>query len=82
MNERERWYVESDQNHTGWQVRRPNGSIVPLFTMKEDAIQYAAREAAARWEDDTVPTQLMIRRADGTFEDERTYGLDPHPPEG
>jgi len=28
------------------------------------------------------PSQLIIKRADGTIEDERTYGNDPYPPRG
>lgn len=28
------------------------------------------------------PSQLLIHRADGTIEDERTYGDDPFPPRG
>jgi hypothetical protein len=28
------------------------------------------------------PSQLIIHRADGTIEDERTYGDDPFPPRG
>jgi predicted acetyltransferase len=28
------------------------------------------------------PSQLVIHRADGTIEDERTYGDDPYPPRG
>ena len=28
------------------------------------------------------PSQLLIKRADGTIEDERTYGDDPYPPAG
>lgn len=29
-----------------------------------------------------APSQLLIHRADGTIEDERTYGNDPFPPRG
>lgn len=39
------WRVLPDGNHPGWKVQRPNGTDVPLFTLQEDAVAFARREA-------------------------------------
>jgi hypothetical protein len=41
------------------------------------AIRHAAEVARK-----AKPSQLIIRRRDGTIQDERTYGADPYPPKG
>jgi hypothetical protein len=41
-----------------------------------------AVEAGVQAARDNAPSSLLIKRADGTVEDERTYLLDPFPPRG
>jgi len=59
-----------------WKVQR-QGSERPanVYTNKAEAIERGVELARKR-----TPSQLMIQRADGTIEDERTY--DPFPPKG
>lgn len=53
------------------------GRTLSTHVLKSTAID--AGVAVARR---NAPSQLVIHRADGTFEDERTYGNDPFPPRG
>lgn len=46
-------------------------------SVKTDAVTAGVRVASA-----DKPSSLRICRADGTIEDERTYGDDPFPPRG
>jgi len=48
-----------------------------LWDKKQDAIDRGVELAKAN-----QPSQLIIKRRDGTIEDERTYGNDPYPPRG
>jgi hypothetical protein len=59
-----------------WRVTHA-GSTVSTHTTKDAAIDAGVRVAKAN-----QPSQLIIHRADGTIEDERTYGDDPYPPRG
>lgn len=65
-------------NGGDWVVK-VEGQTLPLsrFRTKADAVEYGARTARG-----LAPSQLLIQRADGTIEDERTYGDDPFPPRG
>ncbi len=60
----------------GWKVQR-QGSERPanVYPRKSEAIERGKELAMRR-----TPSQLMIQRADGTIEDERSY--DPYPPKG
>ncbi|MTI67825.1 MAG: DUF2188 domain-containing protein [Firmicutes bacterium] len=61
-----------------WQVKR-EGSIKAIknFEVKKDAVDYGIEVAR-----NNQPSQLTIKRKDGTIEKERTYGDDPYPPRG
>jgi hypothetical protein len=61
---------------TAWRVTHSQ-STVSTHARKQDAIDAGVRVARAN-----QPSQLVIHRADGTIEDERTYGDDPFPPRG
>ena len=65
--------------HDGeWQVKRRGASrAASVHDLKEDAIEAGRKLALAN-----QPSQLVIRRQDGTIENEWTYGDDPYPPEG
>jgi len=61
-----------------WTVRKRGAtSAAGTFDRKQDAIDFGVKLARAN-----EPSQLVIRRANGTIEDERTYGNDPYPPPG
>lgn len=45
--------------------------------LKSDAVEAGKKVAKAN-----TPSQLVIHRADGTIEEEFTYGNDPYPPKG
>jgi hypothetical protein len=67
---------EVTPNGTKWNVSR-NGAVVATYGTKQEAVDYAQGRAQA-----DQPSQLLIKRANGTIEDERTYGNDPYPPRG
>lgn len=59
-----------------WAVKH-NGVVLSTHSTKQPAIDAGVKVARAN-----APSQLVIHRADGTIEDERTYGDDPFPPPG
>ena len=61
---------------TNWAVTT-GGRTLSTFVTKSDAITAGVTVARAN-----QPSQLLIHRANGTIEDERTYGNDPYPPRG
>lgn len=61
-----------------WTVSR-RGVERPLHVESTKAVATTKAVEVAR---NNVPSQLLIKRADGTIEDERTYGNDPYPPTG
>lgn len=63
-------------SRSNWAVTT-SGSTLSTHVTKGDAITAAVTVARAN-----QPSQLLIHRADGTIEDERTYGDDPYPPRG
>ena len=69
-----------DVSPTGddWKVQK-RGDAAPLstFANKDDAVTYGRSVAKAN-----QPSQLVVRRADGTIETEYTYEDDPFPPPG
>ena len=71
---RKQYHVSPADNM--WKVTH-SGSTLSRHFAKSAAI--AAGVTVAR---NNQPSQLIIRRADGTIEDERTYGNDPFPPRG
>lgn len=61
----------------GWGVqRRGAGRAAGRFDRKEDAVQ-RGRELAKNQKG-----RLVVRKQDGTIQEERTYRDDPHPPPG
>lgn len=59
-----------------WRVTHQGRALSSHIT-KPPAVE-AGRTAAIA----NQPSQLIVQRADGTVEDERTYGQDPYPPRG
>jgi len=69
------YYVFPDRGE--WVLRkRGNEKATGRFARKEDAVQ-RGREAAKNQKG-----QLVIRKKDGTIQEERTYGKNPFPPKG
>jgi len=69
-------YYVSPAGGGNWKVTH-QGSTLKTFADKDDAIDYGREVAKAN-----QPSQLVIQKADGTFETEYTYGQDPYPPTG
>ena len=64
----------------------PDGGIWIVTHEREvlsrHVLKTAAVEAGVKVAKANAPSSLRIMRADGTVEDERTYGNDPFPPRG
>ena len=70
------WEVQP--SGTEWVVKRRGASqATRRFRLKSDAVSFGVSLARAN-----EPSQLIIKRGNGTIEDERTYGNDPFPPRG
>jgi hypothetical protein len=75
------YYVQPAQSKTatGWEIKREDSvkatetGIMP----KEEAIDRADIYAENKWIDRGIPTQVMVRKIDGEFQEEATYGDDP-----
>lgn len=63
-------------SNTNWAVKH-EGATLSTHVLKSAAIDAGVKVARQN-----APSQLVIHRADGTIEDERTYGNDPYPPPG
>lgn len=61
----------------GWKVEERGGSQRSHHRTKDAAVG-AGRRAARK----SGNSQLVIRKRDGTIQEERTYGNDPYPPRG
>lgn len=59
-----------------WDVKH-NGQVLSHYVLKENAVEAGKKVAKAN-----EPSQLVVHKADGTFEYEHTYGDDPFPPAG
>lgn len=59
-----------------WNVTH-EAAVLSRHYLKSEAIEAGKKVARAN-----MPSQLVIHRADGTFETEYTYGQDPYPPVG
>lgn len=74
---RDRYYVNTRKDGK-WEVFRQGGEKPSAVTeTKSEAVSRGAEIAGNRGH-----SQLIIRKRDGTFQEERTYGDDPYPPEG
>jgi hypothetical protein len=63
-----------------WKVHWEGETAGNTFTRKEDAIAAARKMVADRKEGEVL--SIRVRKADGTFQTEWTYGRDPYPPKG
>jgi hypothetical protein len=61
---------------SAWVLRREQ-TLLSTHAHKVNAVNEGRRVAKAN-----PPSQLTVHRADGTIEDESTYGGDPYPPRG
>ena len=60
-----------------WTLRERGGGAPTAYPNKAFAV-----EAGRRIANLNKPSQLIIKKADGTIETEHTYGSDPFPPRG
>ena len=66
------------RHELGWQVKkRGNLQATSVHKVKDEAVQRARALALAN-----QPSQVVVRRLNGTIEFEWTYGNDPYPPQG
>ena len=71
MPERETWHVTTHED--GWKVQKAGGKrATSVHATKAEAVE-AARQIAK----DRPKGQIKIHKADGTIQEERTYGEDP-----
>lgn len=63
-------------NQGNWNVTH-NGTVLSHHYLKDTAVDAGKKVAKAN-----QPSQLVVCKADGTFEYEHTYGNDPFPPIG
>jgi hypothetical protein len=80
MSDRIRYSVLPDETGPDWKVER-DGRRLGVWDTKDEAVDAAIQKARDE-HDAGALTQVLIRRVDGTFQDERTYGEDPYPPQG
>lgn len=59
-----------------WDVKH-NDNVLSHHYLKDVAVDAGKKVAKAN-----QPSQLVVHKADGTFEYEHTYGNDPFPPAG
>lgn len=74
MTARKLYFVSPDASN--WKVTHA-GQILSRHVLKTAAVDAGVKVAEAN-----APSSLRIMRANGTIEDERTYGSDPYPPRG
>ncbi|WP_425449479.1 DUF2188 domain-containing protein [Dethiothermospora halolimnae] len=78
MSKRNKYWVVWKSLNSKWQVKREKSStVLKNFDTKQEAVDYGVKVAR-----NNQPSQLTIKRKNGTIEDERTYGNDPFPPRG
>ena len=58
-------------------VVETGGKATPPLPSKELAVEAATRRAK-----EDAPAQVVVHRQDGTIQEERTFGDDPHPTSG
>ena len=77
MPKRQVYHVTKNQKN-GCDVKKEGGQRSSgSFSTKQDAVQ-RGKELAKN----ATLGQIKIRKGDGKFQTEHTYGKDPHPPEG
>jgi len=63
---------------SGWQVKKRGNTYASATEALKDLAVRRGQEIAKA----NQPSQLVVHKADGTFEYEYTYGNDPYPPAG
>jgi hypothetical protein len=73
-----RTYDVSPRKGGQWAVKERCASrAVGVFDLKDDAVDRACEVAMNK-----PRSQVVIRKTDGKFQTEHTYGSDPYPPRG
>lgn len=65
-----------------WAFIGPGPTVLQTVGRKSDLVWQAAQELAQAWDTLCVRSELVIKRADGTIQDCRTYGDDPRGTKG
>jgi uncharacterized protein YdaT len=61
-----------------WKVKKENAQRASsVHDTKKEAVDQAIEQAKQK-----KPSQVIIHKKDNTIQEERTYGNDPHPPDG
>lgn len=76
---RKRLFVSPDAKM--WKIQLEGGRLVSSHFKKEVAVKRAC-SIGKSLSTEGVCAQVLIQRADGTFQEERTYKKDPFPPRG
>ncbi|HEV8286384.1 MAG TPA: DUF2188 domain-containing protein [Chitinophagaceae bacterium] len=63
---------------TQWKVHWQHDEYGKVFVTKEEAIRHAKKIVSQLAEGQI--SSIRVQKADGTFQDEWTYGNDPYPP--
>lgn len=66
---------------TNWEVRRESANL-SYHQTKDRALDVGRTSAKSEHDQTGNPTGLRVQRANGTWEEERSYGADPYPPRG
>ena len=64
-----------------WTVKR-DGALQTYHDTKAEAVDTGRTAARREWETFKRPSQCVVHKGDGSFEEEWTYGEDPFPPKG
>ncbi len=80
-NERKTLYVSpSGETFARWKIHWQGEDAGSFYDKKEDAVREARRMVGRLPEG--YCSQIKIKKLDGTFQTEWTYGKDPFPPRG
>ena len=79
MAKRKVYSVERRSSKPGWKVKQQGGKVVTKTTKKTDAVRSAAKIASK-----DKQASVVIRKASGRIQEERTYprGSDPRKSRG
>jgi len=76
MSQRTKYHVLPSQN--GWEGMMEGAIRASVVSKsKEEVLERTIKLAQRR-----IPSSVLIHKADGTFQEERSYGSDPYPPKG
>lgn len=78
MSERQVYHVSPAREAGDWEVKEEGAARArSRHQSKQEAVTEARRLARSR-----PLGRIVIHNSDGTIQEERTYGKDPHPPQG